>query len=131
MEGRFWSAFIILVVKKFLAGADGSAILPTIGSQVPPIGLYLLILTAVSPKRRNFLAQVCKVECSLTGQMCVYVIHERYLQDPPTVLERRNVVFYGNLPARRLCRSPTHAVGPHFGSIRDPGQTRYQSRGSV
>ena len=67
--------FIIPVAKKFLAGADGSAILPTIGSQAPPIGLYLLILTAVSPKCQNFshrsvrLNAHSQVECAFMSFM--------------------------------------------------------------
>jgi hypothetical protein len=54
-EGRFWSTFITPVAKKFLALVEGSAILPPIGPHNPPIGLYILILTAVSHKCRKSL----------------------------------------------------------------------------
>ncbi|KAN0140195.1 hypothetical protein V8E53_002091 [Lactarius tabidus] len=46
-EGRYWSAFISPVEKKFPVPADGSAILPPIGPHKPLIGLYILILATV------------------------------------------------------------------------------------
>ena len=79
LEGRFRSAFIILVAKKFLAGADGSAFLPPIGPYKPPIGLYLLIVTAVSHICRKYLVQVCKVEYSFTGRTHVHIVLTWYL----------------------------------------------------
>ncbi|KAF8259079.1 hypothetical protein EI94DRAFT_1707407, partial [Lactarius quietus] len=54
-QGRYQSAVIIPITKKFLALANGSAILPTIGAQNPPIGLYILILTAVERAYKSFI----------------------------------------------------------------------------
>jgi hypothetical protein len=56
-------------VKKFLTLADGSAILPAIGPNKPPIGLYILILTAVSPMCRNALVLAAYSELNAYSQV--------------------------------------------------------------
>ncbi|KAN0140687.1 hypothetical protein V8E53_001514 [Lactarius tabidus] len=53
-EGRYWSEFISLVAKKFLALAVGSAVSPPIVPHNLPIGLYTLILTAVERTFKSF-----------------------------------------------------------------------------
>ncbi|KAI9437361.1 hypothetical protein BJY52DRAFT_1230174 [Lactarius psammicola] len=45
--GKYQSRFIIPVAKKFLSFADQSAISPKLDARNPPLGLYILILTAV------------------------------------------------------------------------------------
>ena len=47
-EGKYQSKFMVPIAKKYLAFADASAIFPKIGVGSPPLGLYTLILTAVS-----------------------------------------------------------------------------------
>ena len=40
---------MVPVVKKFLSFAEESTIFPKLDAEYPPLGLYILILTAVSP----------------------------------------------------------------------------------
>ncbi|KAH8979320.1 hypothetical protein EDB86DRAFT_3108055 [Lactarius hatsudake] len=53
-EGRYQSNFIVLVIKKYITLAEGSAILPQIGAENPPIGLYIVVLVAVERAFKTF-----------------------------------------------------------------------------
>ncbi|KAH8980297.1 hypothetical protein EDB86DRAFT_3248061 [Lactarius hatsudake] len=53
-EGRYQSNFIVLVIKKYITLAEGSAILPQIGAENPPIGLYIVVLVAVERVFKTF-----------------------------------------------------------------------------
>ncbi|KAH8977056.1 hypothetical protein EDB86DRAFT_3250411 [Lactarius hatsudake] len=53
-EGRYQSNFIVLVIKKYITLAEGSAILPQIGAENPPIGLYIIVLVAVERSFKTF-----------------------------------------------------------------------------
>ncbi|KAF8257927.1 hypothetical protein EI94DRAFT_1708464, partial [Lactarius quietus] len=66
--GRYQSAVIIPITKKFLALANGSAILPTIGAQNPPIGLYILILTAVERAYKSFIMGTYKLPTQFSNE---------------------------------------------------------------
>ena len=48
-QGFLQTELIIDVVAHFLSMADKSILQPKIGPENPPVGLYSLILTAVSP----------------------------------------------------------------------------------
>ncbi|KAH9075524.1 hypothetical protein EDB83DRAFT_2549232 [Lactarius deliciosus] len=53
-EGRYQSNFIVLVIKKYITLAEGSTILPQIGAENPPIGLYIVVLVAVERAFKTF-----------------------------------------------------------------------------
>ncbi|KAH9069690.1 hypothetical protein EDB83DRAFT_2580974 [Lactarius deliciosus] len=53
-EGRYQSNFIVPVIKKYITLAEGSAILPQIGAENPPIGLYIVVLVAVERAFKTF-----------------------------------------------------------------------------
>ncbi|KAI9449193.1 hypothetical protein BJY52DRAFT_1192814 [Lactarius psammicola] len=54
-QGKYQSRFIIPVAKKFLSFADQSAISPKLNARNPPLGLYILILTAVERAFKSYI----------------------------------------------------------------------------
>ncbi|KAI9465236.1 hypothetical protein BJY52DRAFT_1183821 [Lactarius psammicola] len=54
-QGKYQSRFIIPVAKKFLSFADQSAISPKLDARNPPLGLYILILTAVERAFKSYI----------------------------------------------------------------------------
>ncbi|KAF8257007.1 hypothetical protein EI94DRAFT_1819402 [Lactarius quietus] len=67
-QGRYQSAVIVPITKKFLALANGSAILLTISAQNPPIGLYILILTAVKCAYKSFITGTYKLPTQFSNE---------------------------------------------------------------
>ncbi|KAI9430663.1 hypothetical protein H4582DRAFT_1823707 [Lactarius indigo] len=53
-KGRYQSDFIVPVIRKYIALAEGSAILPQLGAENPPIGLYIVVLVAVERAFKTF-----------------------------------------------------------------------------
>ncbi|KAH8977369.1 hypothetical protein EDB92DRAFT_1822385 [Lactarius akahatsu] len=53
-KGRYQSNFIVPVVKKYITLAKGSAILPQLGAENLPIGLYIVVLVAVKHAFKTF-----------------------------------------------------------------------------
>ena len=75
--GKYQSKFIVPTPKKFLSLTEASTIFPKIDAQNPPLGLYILILTAVS----HFFHLSCCLQTKylLIGWTCIQVVLWWYL----------------------------------------------------
>ena len=81
----FQSKYITPIAKRFLPLAGNSTIYPRIGAQNPPIGLYILILTAVGLEIRS--SYVVNYYL-FTGRTRVQGVHPRDIQGTASILER-------------------------------------------
>ncbi|KAN0129739.1 hypothetical protein V8E53_012404 [Lactarius tabidus] len=65
---KYQSDFITPVAKKFIMLAEGTAIFPPIGAENPPIGLYILILSAVEHVFKSFFTGTFKTPTQFSNK---------------------------------------------------------------